>query len=491
MNINEIKNLAEEKTPKVTVIEHAEYYRHDLLKILDGENYIGIELGVAGGHYSERMMRSGKFKKFYGVDLYEDHHNVSEYISALKLIGLDKNYVLLRMSFDEAIELFDDGYFDFIYFDGYAHTGEEGGKTFNDWFKKLKVGGVFAGDDYHDDWPLVKWAVNDMISQLGCDLQVTGKREDTNLNWYPSWFFQKHANADFTTDSELLSLGKVIRNETRAATNKQVSISKDQLFSLIQLYIDKAPAHRVELLDLIDRDLKTQESPDNIQKNLTCAVITPVGPGHEESWYKLCLPSIEHAISSNSGAFTQIKPMPVFDTAGELGRSRARNMGVAQALAEDFDWIFFLDADDLMFGDAFEAVQPYLKDYVGVWGNIVETQFPELSEIKLRENQVTPIKDFKTLISADPFLSLQMGHFVKTEVALANPFDEQMNAGEDFKYHLQVWKANSCIKCEEVFFVNVRGNHSLGPKGANGQDWSLAVRELFSSERESLGGEIL
>ena len=43
-----------------------------------------------------------------------------------------------------------------------------------------------------------------------------------------------------------------------------------------------------------------------------------------------------------------------------------------------------------------------------------------------------------------------MGHFVKTEVALANPFDEQMNAGEDFKYHLQVWRANSCIKCEEA-----------------------------------------
>ena len=220
----------------------------------------------------------------------------------------------------------------------------------------------------------------------------------------------------------------------------------------------------------------------------TCAVITPVGPGHEESWYKLCLPSIEHAINLDPGPFTDIKSMPIFDTAGELGRSRARNMGVAQAQAENFDWIFFLDADDLLFGGAFEAVQPYLKDYAGIWGNIVESQFPELGEIKLRENQVTPISDIKTLISVDPFLSLQMGHFVKTEVALANPFDEQMNAGEDFKYYLQVWRANSCIKCEEVFFVNVRGNHSHGPKSANGQDWRLAVKELFSLEREGFGG---
>ena len=491
MNIDEIKNLAAEKMPKVTVIEHAEYFRHDLLKILDGQNYIGIELGVAGGHYSDRMMKSGKFKKFYGVDLYEDHHNVSEYISALKLVGVDKNYVLLRMSFDEALELFDDSYFDFIYFDGYAHTGEEGGKTFNDWFKKLKVGGVFAGDDYHDDWPLVKWAVNNMVSQLGCDLQVTGKLEDTNLNRYPSWFFKKEADLNFITDSELQNLGRVIRNSTRAATNKQVSVSKDQLFRLIQLYIEKAPGHRVELLDLIAQSLNAQDfnarqAQDNVKTSLTCAVITPVGPGHEESWYKLCLPSIEHAINTDLGPFTDIKLMPIFDTAGELGRSKARNMGVAQAQAENVDWIFFLDADDLLFGGAFEAVQPYIKDYVGIWGNIVESQFPKLDEIKVRENQLTPIRDINALINADPFLTLQMGHFIKTEVALANAFDEEMNAGEDFKYHLQVWKTNACIKCEEVFFVNVRGNHSHGPRAANGQDWRLAVTELFRAERKRL-----
>jgi hypothetical protein len=66
-------------------------------------------------------------------------NTVKEYIKTLKSIGLEKNYVLLRMSFDEAAELFDDEFFDFIYFDGYAHTGEEGGKTFSDWYQKLKI----------------------------------------------------------------------------------------------------------------------------------------------------------------------------------------------------------------------------------------------------------------------------------------------------------------------------------------------------------------
>ena len=132
------------------------------------------------------MVQSGKFKRFYGIDLYEDHHDTKEYVSALSLVGIEENYSLLRMSFDDAIGLFEDNLFDFIYFDGYAHTGEEGGKTFSDWYKKLKVGGVFSGDDYHDDWPLVKWAVNDMVSKLNCELNVTGKIENTHLNRYPS-----------------------------------------------------------------------------------------------------------------------------------------------------------------------------------------------------------------------------------------------------------------------------------------------------------------
>lgn len=212
---NQYIDIVNNIMPQVDIIFHENFYRHDVLKLLNNTDIIGIELGVAGGHYSKRMVDSGIFSKFYGVDLYEDHHNTAEYISALKLIGLNKNYVLLRMSFDDAIDLFDDNYFDFIYFDGYAHTGEEGGKTFSDWFRKLKVGGMFAGDDYHHDWPLVKWAVNDMVSKIGCELHVTSKVEDTNLNHYPSWFFLKDKEINFETDETLLRIGRKIRDDTR------------------------------------------------------------------------------------------------------------------------------------------------------------------------------------------------------------------------------------------------------------------------------------
>ena len=105
---------------------------------------------------------------------------VKRCISALKYIGIENTtYSLLRMDFDDALLLFEDNYFDFIYVDGFAHTGEEGGKTLIDWIKKLKVGGYLAGDDYHNDWPLVVWAVNDLAKKL------------SRIKFFRFYFFEK------------------------------------------------------------------------------------------------------------------------------------------------------------------------------------------------------------------------------------------------------------------------------------------------------------
>ena len=80
-----------------------------------------------------------------------------------------------------------DSYFDFIYIDGYAHTGQDGGKTLEDWYPKLRAGGIFAGHDYHKHWsPTIDSvdAFRRSINHRG-DLQLTLK--DT----FPSWWFLK------------------------------------------------------------------------------------------------------------------------------------------------------------------------------------------------------------------------------------------------------------------------------------------------------------
>lgn len=255
ISIEEIKKIAKESTPSIDSVVCEKFYRHDVISGLNGNGNIGIELGVAGGNFSKRMVDSGKFKCFFGVDLYEDHHNTVEYKSAIKLVGMGKNYYLLRMSFDDALGLFDDDYFDFIYFDGYAHTGEEGGKTFSDWYNKLKVGGIFAGDDYHLDWPLVVWGVNAMAKALNVELNITGITETTGLNRYPSWFFSK-INSDLLStpiDKKLLELGEGLRKVTRKGNNQSISLTLQQFLELVNDINKNHPSIKEKALEIFNK----------------------------------------------------------------------------------------------------------------------------------------------------------------------------------------------------------------------------------------------
>ncbi len=192
-------------------------YRWNVIDGLRGNSNIGIELGVAGGSFSRRMVDSGRFRRFWGVDSYEDSHNTTEYKSALRQIGLDAPFTLLRMRFDDALDMFPDGHFDFIYIDGYAHTGEEGGRTLIDWYPKLRAGGIMAGDDYSvKKWPLVVWAVNHFVRQLGVPLNVTDKVLDMGYNRFPSWFFVKPAAPtvqELAYNERLITLGQMAKAE--------------------------------------------------------------------------------------------------------------------------------------------------------------------------------------------------------------------------------------------------------------------------------------
>ena len=137
------------------------------------------------------MVDSGRFLEFYGVDAYADAHDTQEYLTALSHVDITQNYKLLRMFFDDALTLFPDAYFDFIYIDGYAHTGEMGGETMFKWLDKLKPGGVIAGDDYDPErWPLVAEAVDYFASTVGGQLKVTNPNlvdPSSVFDKYPSW----------------------------------------------------------------------------------------------------------------------------------------------------------------------------------------------------------------------------------------------------------------------------------------------------------------
>jgi hypothetical protein len=185
-------------------------FRHDVLRLLDGQqNCVGVELGVAGGEFSRRMVAAGQFRVFIGVDMYADTHDVGQYKQALRLIGLEAPYRLLRTTFAEALDLFEDESLDFVYVDGYAHSGEEGGETIWDWARKVRIGGVIAGDDYHPDWPLVMEAVDCFAADTGFELCVTTETEgDGAYSMYPSWAMVKTGPVEGGAPEDLVSRGK-------------------------------------------------------------------------------------------------------------------------------------------------------------------------------------------------------------------------------------------------------------------------------------------
>lgn len=153
---------------------------------------IGIELGVAEGEFAERILQRSSIAYLYGVDAYagDRGHDRSQYKRALRRLDRFRaRHSLLQMRFDEALELFPDEHFDFVYVDGYAHTGEENGATFHDWWPKLKPGGLFAGDDYDAAWPEVVRNVDAFLEHHTlAGYLVPYVEPNTPYCKYPTWF---------------------------------------------------------------------------------------------------------------------------------------------------------------------------------------------------------------------------------------------------------------------------------------------------------------
>jgi SAM-dependent MidA family methyltransferase len=150
---------------------------------------IGVELGVAEGIFSEKILRKSQLSHLYSIDMYagDRGHNEAQYIQAQELLDPYKERSsLIRKTFDDALIMFNNEYFDFIYIDGYAHTGQEEGATIHNWYPKLKKGGIISGDDYSEKWPKVIEQVDRFIALNNLKLHVI-----KDWNGHHSWFTVK------------------------------------------------------------------------------------------------------------------------------------------------------------------------------------------------------------------------------------------------------------------------------------------------------------
>jgi len=146
-----------------------------------------VELGVAAGSFAAEVLAANPALHYTGIDRWADHHDLDEMHKAQrKLTPHTGRFDLWRKSFADALPLVPDASVDMVYVDGYAHTGQEGGQTLDDWWAKVKPGGFLAGHDYHPRWPLTGLAVDAFARRHALPVHVI--RETTTFH---SWVIAK------------------------------------------------------------------------------------------------------------------------------------------------------------------------------------------------------------------------------------------------------------------------------------------------------------
>ncbi len=145
-----------------------------------------IELGVAAGRHARQILTAHESLHYVGIDAWADHHDEAERMQVLDLLEpFKKRAALWKMRFDEAATKVPDHTVDLVYVDGYAHTGQEAGQTLEDWWPKVKPGGIFAGHDYHAKYRATAEAVDAFARRHNVPVKVIHEQP------MPSWMIRK------------------------------------------------------------------------------------------------------------------------------------------------------------------------------------------------------------------------------------------------------------------------------------------------------------
>lgn len=182
-------------------ISKREEFGH-LLKEMGLDGY-GMEIGVATGWFSNFLIETSNLKKIFLLDMwhefkegYFDINNVCQkeqdkrYLQVISnMIQYSNRVVVIKDNADDAVNYIQNNIFDFIYLDA-NHKFDSVSKSLEEWYPKVKTGGIFAGHDYLDGIVDgtefgVKSAVDQFSEKRGIKFLITHDGD------YPSWYFQK------------------------------------------------------------------------------------------------------------------------------------------------------------------------------------------------------------------------------------------------------------------------------------------------------------
>lgn len=208
---------------------------------------------------------------------------------------------------------------------------------------------------------------------------------------------------------------------------------------------------------------------------MKCAVVIPIAPDQQAD-FEVCCQSVEKAWAHGQGAFQELEIVPIWDTTGAMTPAERRNTGIDIARARDCEWIFFLNATDLLNASAFADFAHYHAELDAVWGNICENILGT-NDVTLRTGQLVTTSRIEDILRCSPEMTLRMGHFVRTECASAVRFDANMALGEDYKYFLDLWARYRCAKVAHVFSIE-RCPPVVDEAAVGGAAWEKAVEQV-------------
>jgi len=162
--------------------------RQDFLNLLDLRDKYCAEIGVYRGDFSELILKQNPIY-LYLIDPFETSQRTYGSINDLPVaystnddwlfvkhrFNYDNRVVVKRSYSYDIVGTIKDNYFDFIYIDA-CHLYEDVKQDLEQWFPKLKKGGVMAGHDMIEQYQdHVTKAVKEFINKTGMKLFLFNK----------------------------------------------------------------------------------------------------------------------------------------------------------------------------------------------------------------------------------------------------------------------------------------------------------------------------
>lgn len=140
------------------------------------KNLIGLEIGVHRGEHSYNMLRLLDIKRLFLVDPYlPSFKRNKHYAKAYSILRKwrDKTRFIINKS-EDASDIFNDNYFDFVYIDG-DHGYKSVKRDIELYYQKVKKNGVLGGHDFCGSCPDVCRAVIEFTDRKGLKFQSCDK----------------------------------------------------------------------------------------------------------------------------------------------------------------------------------------------------------------------------------------------------------------------------------------------------------------------------